>query len=132
MARRSGRHGRVQLNPVGTAPGIVASLTNWKLDYKTNKIDVTAFGDSNKQTIPDLAAITGSFTGIWDDSEDKPFATAKAEGGGFFYGYPDDTNSPSKYAYGPVYCDASIDVPLSGAVTVTGTFEAAGNWYINL
>lgn len=132
MARRSGRHGQVLLNPTGTQPAVVAALNNWKLSYKTTKLDATAFGDSNKQKVPDLPDITGSFSGYWDDTEDKPFATAKATAGGWFYGYPDATNAATKYAYGPIYADCDIDVPVSGMVTITGTFEAGGDWYIGL
>ena len=132
MSRHSGRHGQVLLNAVGTQPAVVASLNNWKLSYKTTKLDVTAYGDANKTSIPDLPAITGTFAGFWDDSETKPYSTAKASAGGYFYGYPDITNAPTKYAYGPIYCDCDIDVPVSGPVTEAGTFEAAGDWYLNL
>lgn len=132
MARRSGRQGVVLLNPTGSQPAIVASLNNWKLSYRTTKIDVTAFRDSNKVKVADLPDITGSFAGFWDDTEDKPFKTAKSASGGYFYGYPDYTNAPTYYCYGPIYADCDIDVPVSGAVTVTGTFEAAGAWYVNL
>ena len=132
MARHSGRRGQVLLNKVGTQPALVASLNNWKLDITTTKIDVTAFADSNKVVVPDLKSYKGSFAGFWDDAEDKVFATANFEGGGYFYGYPDATNAATKYAYGPIYMDASIDVPVSGAVTLTGTFEAAGAWFDNL
>lgn len=132
MSRHSGRHGAVLLNRVGTQPARVASLNNWKLSRKTAKLDVTSFGDANKAKIPDLAEYTGSFAGFWDDADDKVFATARYEGGGYFYGYPDETNSPTKYAYGPIYMDADIDVPVAGAIGITGTFEAAGNWYDNL
>lgn len=132
MARRGGRQGVVLLGTTAAGAAKVAHLTNWKLSYKTTKIDVTAFGDTNKVVVPDLASITGSFTGFWDDTEDKPFNIAMSAGGGWFYGYPDQTNSPSYYCYGPIYSDIDIDVPVSGAVGITGTFEAAGAWYINL
>jgi len=132
VARHSGRHGSVLLNPTGTQPASAASLNNWKLSYEPQMLDVTAFADSNKAYIPDLANITGSFAGFWDDTEDKPFASAKAAAGGFIYCYPDATNSATKYAYGPAYFTMSIDVPVSGAVTVSGTFQAAGDWHVNL
>jgi len=124
--------GRVLMNPIGTQPAAVASLDNWKLSYKTNFLDVTAFGDANKAIVPDLAQITGSFTGFWDDTETKPFATAKFAAGGYFYGYPDHTGVAGSYAYGPMYATCDIDVPVSGPVKISGTFEASGNWYIGL
>jgi len=132
MARHSGRHGSVLMNPVGTQPATVASLNNWKLSYKPAMLDVTAFGDANKAKLPDLADITGSFSGFWDDTEDAPYTSASATAGAFIYCYPDITNSPTKYAYGPAYTTADIDVPVSGAATISGTFEASGDWYINL
>lgn len=132
MARHSGRQGRVLLNPVGTQPASAASLNNWKLSYEPQMIDVTAFMDANKAVIPDLASVKGSFGGFWDDTDDKPFKSAQAAAGGFIYCYPDHTNSPARYAYGPVYVTMNIEVPVGGAVTIDGTFEAAGDWYINL
>ena len=120
------------LNPTGTQPAAVASLNNWTLSYKPAMLDVTAFGDANKAVIPDLPSITGSFAGFWDDTEDSPFTSAVATTGAFIYCYPDATNSPTKYAYGPIYATADVGVPVAGAVTVSGTFEAAGDWYVNL
>ena len=132
MARHSGRQGKVLLNAIGTQPASAASLNNWKLSYAPAFLDVTAFMDTNKAVIPDLASITGSFAGFWDDAEDKPFSSAKAAAGGFIYCYPDATNSATKYAYGPAYFTMNIDVPVSGAVTIDGTFQAAGDWWVNL
>lgn len=120
------------LNSTGTQPASVASLNNWKLSYKPTMLDVTAFADTNKAKIPDLPDVTGSFAGFWDDTEDKPFSSAQATAGAFIYCYPDATNSPAKYAYGPIYATMDIDVPVSGPVTISGTFEAAGDWYVNL
>jgi hypothetical protein len=120
------------MNPIGTQPANVTNMDSWGLSYKTNFIDVTAFGDTNKKVVPDLAQITGKFTGFWDSTETKPFATAKFAGGGYFYGYPDATGSATSYAYGPMYATCDIDVTVSGAVKITGTFEASGNWYIGL
>jgi hypothetical protein len=132
VAKKSGRQGAVYMNPTGTQPMAVVGMSNWKLSYKTDFIDVTSFGATNKETVPGLPSITGSFTGFWDTAETKPFATAKFASGGFFYGYVDTVGSATAYAYGPMYANCDIDVPVNGAVTVSGTFEASGAWYIGL
>ena len=132
MARHSGRNGSVRIDATGTQPAVAASMSNWKLSYKPVMMDVTAFGDANKAVIPDLPSVTGSFSGFWDDTEDSPFASAQASAGAFIYCYPDLTNSPTKYAYGSAYVSMDIDTPVSGPVTITGTFEAAGDWHVNL
>jgi hypothetical protein len=117
---------------MGADPATVISLNNWTLDYSVNMIDVTSFGDVVKAVVPDLPDVKGTFGGFWDDTEDAPFEMAMASAGGYFYGYPDGTNAPTKYAYGPAYFTASIDVPVSGAVTIKGTFSASGAWYNGL
>ena len=134
MARHSGRFGRVLLSDTGTDHTLttVASLDSWKVDRKASRQDVTAFGDANKTYVQDLADVNGSFTGWWDDTEDQAWVSAASSSGCYMYLYPDVTNNPEKYAYGPAWMDASIDVAVGTPVKITGTFAANGDWVFNL
>jgi hypothetical protein len=48
MAIKSGRLGQVLYDPAGITPVALISIDSWKMDNKTDKIDVTCFGDTNK------------------------------------------------------------------------------------
>ena len=62
MAILTGRYGQVMWDPTGATPGTpveIASIKNFKLSLKTDKIDVTCFGDENKVYIPGMKDISG-------------------------------------------------------------------------
>ena len=114
----------------GTATNVI-KLSKWTLNRQTDKIEITAFGDSNKTYVQGLPDIQGSFSGFWDDTETKPFAAAASTDGCKVYIYPSAT-APSKYAAGTAWLDASLDVAVDGAVQLTCNFAAAASWTINL
>jgi hypothetical protein len=114
------------------SPVKVLSVDSWKIDRKAARQDVTAFEDTNKTYVQDLADVNGSYTGWWDDTEDTLWVAAASSTGCYMYLYPDVTNNPEKYCYGPAWMDASIDVGVSAPVKVTGTFAAAGDWVFAL
>jgi len=113
-------------------PQTIASVDSWKISRKSNRQEVTAFEDKNKVYVQDLPDLTGSLTGFWDDSETTPWKAATSPTGCYMYLYPDVTNAPTKYAYGPAWLDCDIDVSVGGPVKFTGTFAANGDWVFNL
>jgi hypothetical protein len=131
MPRRSGRNGLVALAITGTgAASKVLGADTWKLSYKVDKIDVTAFGDANKVKVAGFVDLTGSFTAFWDSSETKPLAAAKSTSGGYLVLYADYTNDVGAYCAGPAVIDWDMDASGNGAPKVTATFEASGDWYL--
>lgn len=133
MSAHAGRTGVVYI-AIESSTGVATStvkLNSWNLDRATDKFEVTSFGDTNKTYVQGLADLKGSISGFWDDTETKPFAGAASTNGVKMYLYPDST-APTKYAYGIAWFDASIAVPVSGAVTLNGNFVAANSWYVNL
>lgn len=110
----------------GTATPFLA-VTSWTLDMTTDKIDVTAMQDTNKQYVQGLRDIKGTFAAWWDSSDDSLFDAAESADGLKMYLYP-STLAPTIYFYGPAFIDASIAVSATGAVSQTGNFVAAGNW----
>jgi hypothetical protein len=93
----------------------------------TDKVDVTAFGDANKTYVQGLRDVKGTLSGFWEDTQDQLFDASESTGGVSLYLYPANT-APTVYFYGPAWLDASIDVGVSGAVTVSGSFVANGSW----
>ena len=128
MARYHGQKGVVYMST--TAAGTAAragSLSGWTLDLTTDKADVTSFGDSNKTYVQGLKDIKGTLSGFWDSAEDPLFDGSESSDGVKLYLYQsaDYTNA---YFYGPAWLDASIDVKVNGAITISGNFVAAGAW----
>ena len=128
MAVYAGRKGVVYLSTSGSGNATsVLKLTKWSLDQSTDKIEVTAFGDTNKTYVQGLKDVKGSFSGFWDDTETKPFTAADSSDGCKMYLYP-SSDAPTKYWYGPAWLDVSIDTGVADAVSISGNFAANGSW----
>jgi hypothetical protein len=128
MAVYPARKGVVYLSTTGSGAATnVVHLNQWTLNRDTDKIETTSFGDLNKTYVQGLPDLKGSFTGFWDDTETKPFTAAASTDGVKLYLYP-SADIASKYAYGPAWIDCSINVSVSGAVTISGNFVANGSW----
>ena len=124
---KAGRDGQVKYDAAGTTPVLVVSLNKWKLDTKTEKINVTCFGASNKVYVPGMKDISGTISGFWDSDEKILFEAADADVPGLLELIPHSTEPTHKWS-GKAYLDASIDTAVEGAPAVTGTFMAADSW----
>ncbi len=134
MSFHAGRSGAVYV-AIESATGVATAclgLNAWTLDRSTDTFEVTSFGDTNKSYVQGLPDLKGTLSGSWNDAETKPFAGAISSTGVKLYLYPDITNSPTKYAYGTAWLNASINAPVGGAVALTGNFVAAASWYVGL
>jgi hypothetical protein len=130
MARYHGKSGAVYIAPSGTgvAVPIVATLSEWSIDFTRDTQEVTAFGDVNKVKVVGLPDISGRLSGFWDDTTaDALFNAADSANGTAMYLYP-STNAISKYFYGPAFLQMSIASSIGGAVTLSGQFDGSGPW----
>jgi hypothetical protein len=130
MARRHGSGGQVAIDPAGgSAYTTVGSLNSWTLDQTRDKVDVTAFGDTNKQYVVGLADTKGSFGGWWDETT-TPTGIFDVAGIATPVGLKlvPSTQTPTYFWSGLAYLDASIDVKADGAVAISGEWVAAGPW----
>jgi hypothetical protein len=127
MAIKTGRYGQVLYDPTGIGtPAVIVSLNAWKLSTKTDKEDVTAFGDTNKVYVPGMKDTSGSVGGFWNSVELTLFEAADADTPGLLQLVPNNTE-PTFGWEGLAYLDADIDCTLS-APKITGTWMAAGPW----
>jgi hypothetical protein len=123
-----GRKGLVYISASGTtAAASIGKLSSWSLDMPTDRVEVTAFGDSNKAYVQGLKDISGALAGFWDDTIDNLFAAADSTDGVKMYLYP-SADAITKYWYGPAWLDMSVAVDVADAVKCSGTFAAAGAW----
>lgn len=131
MSAYPGRRGVVYLSTTGSGTATsVIKLNKWTLNRQTDKIEVTAFLDTNKTYVQGLPDVQGSFSGFWDDTETKPFTAASSTDGCKVYLYP-SADAPSKFASGTAWLDCSIDVGVDGAAQITANFAALGSWTVN-
>jgi hypothetical protein len=129
MARYHGKKGRILASTTGTGTATpLSSMASWTLNMETDKEETTSFGDANKTYVQGLADISGDFSGFFDDSDAALYTGAASADGVKLYLYPDYTNAPTKYWYGPAWLDFSVEAPVDGAVTVSGSFAANGSW----
>lgn len=128
MARYAGKKGMVYISTNGTGAATkVLSLTSWSIDMVTDKIDVTSFGDTNKQYVQGLPDVKGAFAGNWDSAETKLYDAARSSDGCRLYLYP-NSEATSVYHYGPAWVDFSMNCDSTGAIKVSANWVANGDW----
>jgi len=128
MAAYPGRKGVIYLSTTGSGNATnVIKLNHWAIDKSTDKIEVTAFGDTNKTYVQGLPDVKGTFSGFWDDTETKPFTAAASADGCKLYLYP-SSDKASSFHSGPAWIDVSMDTSVAGAITISGNFAANGSW----
>jgi hypothetical protein len=101
----------------------VAFQASWSINFTTNKIDVTAFGDTTKIYVAGLPDASGQFAGWYDDATVQTY-TAAADGvARKFYLYP-TTSTPGQYFFGTVFPDMTIETAVDGAISVSASWAA--------
>ena len=125
MARLAGRNGRIYLALAsGGVAQPVAYQASWSLNFTSNKIDVTAMGDSNKTYVAGLADAQGQFAGFYDDASVQTYTAATDGVARAFYLYPTTANN-SQYFFGTIFPDMTIDSTVDGAIAVSASWAAA-------
>jgi hypothetical protein len=125
MARLSGQKGAlyVAIASGGTAERI-AFLTQWAINFATDRTDVTSFDDFNKTYVAGKPDSQGTFQGWYDDATAQTYTAAVDGVARKFYLYPDrDVNT--KYWFGTGLFDFNVSAQQDGAVAITGSFAAA-------
>lgn len=125
MSRIAGRNGRLYINLTsgGTAEP-VTFLNNWSLNFATQKIDVTSFGDTSMIYVSGLPDAQGTYAGFYDDATVQMYTAATDGVARKFYLYPSTTNN-GQYWFGTGIFDTSIDASVDGAAAISGSFAAA-------
>ena len=125
MARIAGRNGRLYMNLTsgGTAEP-VTFLNTWSLNFSTEKIDVTSFGDTSMVYVSGLPDAQGTYAGFYDDATVQMYTAATDGVARKFYLYPSTSNN-AQYWFGTGIFDTSIDASVDGPVAISGSFAAA-------
>lgn len=134
MAILSGRDGLVKWDPTGvggaTAVALI-SIKSWKGDFKTAKLDVTCFQDTNSVYVPGMRSIDAELGGYWNSDDMSLIEATTLTSPGYIELIPhsNDPSAATPYFFGGLaYLDASIDTAVDGAPALTSTILAAGPW----
>lgn len=126
MARQAGRRGRIYMgiaSDTATAEPLPFQAS-WSLNMSTDKIEVTAMGDSTKVYVAGIPDASGDFKGFWDDATVQTYTAATDGLPRKFYLYP-NISSAGTYWWGTVLPDFSASSEVAGAVQVSASWSAA-------
>jgi hypothetical protein len=125
MARIAARSGRLYANLTsgGTAEPI-AYLNTWSIAFATDKIEVTAFGDTGKTYVSGLPDAQGDFAGFYDDASAQLYTAATDGVARKFYLYPSTSNN-AQYWFGTAIFDFNVDGTVADAVKIAGSWAAS-------
>lgn len=102
----------------------VPFLADWTINFTTDKIDVTAMGDTNKVYVAGLPDAAGAFNGFMDDATAQTYTAATDGLARKFYLYP-NLLAPTKYFFGTIFPDYSVGAGVGGAATLSSNWNAA-------
>jgi hypothetical protein len=114
----------MNLTSGGTAEP-VAFVKSFEMNNGTEKIDVTAYGDSNKIYVAGLPDASGTFTFWYDDATVQTYTAAVDGIARKFYLYPDIVNAASQYWWGTILPDFSVSGSVDGAIEGSCSWNAA-------
>lgn len=129
--RKHGKHGQILLDPIPAspvAPVVVADLNAWTLDMATDRVEVTAFGDTNKRRVTGLPDFSGTIGGWWNSATTPALFAVVLAGTPAWLRLVPSTDDPTFYFEGLSNIDGSINVSATGAVAITSKWDAADNW----
>lgn len=130
--RKHGYKGQVKMDsaggPLPGTPVEVADLNAWTLDMARDQVDVSAFGDLNKQYVLGLMDVKGTYGGWWNSASSPAlFQVARGDVPVILNLVPTRDEAAFFFA-GLAYLDASIDVGSGGGISISGNYVAAGDW----
>lgn len=120
MARSHGRFSQLYVSI--TSGGSAAPLNHagtWSLNLTTDKVEVTAFGDTQKVYVTGFADGTLSYSGFMSDSASSALIEAALDGQARkWYAYP--FNTTGTYFFGTAFFDTTVGTDVQDAVTMEG------------
>lgn len=127
MGRIAGRNAAIYLGATTSAAASPVTFQNtWSMNFTSEKIDVTGFGESTKTYVAGIADAQGEFAGFYDDATPQTYTAAIDGLSRRFYLYPSSL-TPTQYFFGTVFADMSVNGAVAGAVEVSASWNAASS-----
>lgn len=126
MARFAGRFGRVYMGIASdtAAAEPILHIASWSMAAETDKIEVTAMGDTSKVYVAGLPDASGEFSGFVDDVSVQTYTAAVDGLPRKFYLYP-NVNIAGRYFYGTIFADFSANASVDGSTELSSSWSAA-------
>lgn len=125
MARIAGRNATIYVaGASGAQASPLAFQSKFTFNAATDKIEVTAFGDTAKVYVAGLPDSSGTFSGFYDDATAQTYTAASDGVARKVYIYP-STLTATQYWFGTAILDFSLDSDVAGAATVSASFAAS-------
>lgn len=126
MARLHGRRGRVYLGIASDSAEAepLPFIASWSMSFTTEKVDVTAMEDPNRVYVAGIPDASGEFGGFYDDSTAQTYTAATDGLPRKFYLYPSRAVN-TKYFFGTILPDMSVNASTTEAVAITASWNAA-------
>jgi hypothetical protein len=102
----------------------VAFIRSWSANFATDKVDVTAMGDSNKIYVAGIPDAAGEFSFWYDDATVQTYTAAVDGLARSFYLYPSSLTT-GQYWFGTILPDFNVSSAVDGAVEGTASWNAA-------
>ncbi len=122
-----GRHGEIQIG-ASSPEMVIGSLNAWTIAGDRDLVDVTSFGDENKNFLAGLKNASGTFAGFFDTDYIRALLDAADSATGTRFKITMSTDQPGFYVTGPCWLSVSMDGAVNDAVKISATFSANGLW----
>src|SRR5262245_45425481 len=129
--RIHGKNGQVKMDPTGVGGAglvVVADISEWTLDARKDRVEVTAFGDTNKIRVAGLPDYSGTVAGWWETTSSPLFFNVVFGNVAAMLRLIPDGTIPLEYFEGKANLDGSVNCSATGAVSISGKWDAAGPW----
>jgi hypothetical protein len=117
----------------GTSPFAyveVADLNAWTLEMTRDRQVATAFGDTNVVRVAGLPDFSGTLGGMWNSATSPTYFDAVLAGIPVGLKLEPNRSESTHFFSGLANLDGSISVSVAGVVSISGNWDAAGNWAI--
>lgn len=127
MARVHGKNGVVYVGITSSTAAAepLPNSSKWSADFKTDRKDATAFGDTNKVTVAGLPSGDGSCEMFWDSGTAQTYTAASDGNARRCYFYPTTASTAGPYWFGTAYFDFNIEVDVGDVVKCKSTWSPA-------
>jgi hypothetical protein len=127
--RLHGKNGQIKMDAAGgVALVTLADMNTWALDMSTDRVEMTAFGDTNKRRVSGLPDYQGTIAARYNAATSPTYFSAVLAGTPVTLRLLPNSADPTVYFQGLANVDGSISVDSNGGVNISGKWDAAGNW----
>lgn len=125
MARFHGKSGRVYIAKTsGGSAEPMDFISSWTMDLKADRVDVTAFGDTNKVYVQSFSDAQGTFDGFRNAGA-LQLITAAQDGLARKVYFYEDASDNTKYWFNTSFIDFSTAQSVSDAAKASGSWASA-------